>query len=213
MYKQRPNLILGFHGCDETVRDQLLMNPNTYKASKETYDWLGHGIYFWENNYERALQWAKDKKKRGTLKNPAVVGAVLQLGNCCDLTDQESIAVVKNYYKLMADDHASVGLPLPENKDIKTDMHRDMLLRELDCAVIEYMHAAIFDQYSNDITTNGYSDYQLFDSTRGVFTEGGPAYKGAGIFEKSHIQICIRNSNCIKGFFMPRKEIKWPNLR
>lgn len=40
MYNQRPNLILGFHGCDETVRDQLLLNPNNYKMSKENYDWL-----------------------------------------------------------------------------------------------------------------------------------------------------------------------------
>jgi hypothetical protein len=39
-----------------------------------------------------------------------------------------------------------------------------------------------------------------------VFTEGGPAFPGAGIQEKNHIQICIRNSNSIKGFFLPRKE-------
>jgi hypothetical protein len=48
---------------------------------------------------------------------------------------------------------------------------------------------------------------KAFDSTRGVFTEGGPVFEGAGLFEKSHIQICIRNPNCILGFFLPRKEI------
>jgi hypothetical protein len=37
--------------------------------------------------------------------------------------------------------------------------------------------------------------------------KGGPAFVGAGLFEKSHIQICIRNPNCIQGFFMPRAEI------
>jgi hypothetical protein len=47
----------------------------------------------------------------------------------------------------------------------------------------------------------------LFDSVRGAFTEGGKAFTGAGIFERSHIQICVRNFNCIKGFFKPRKEI------
>jgi hypothetical protein len=36
---------------------------------------------------------------------------------------------------------------------------------------------------------------------------GGPVCDGAGILEKSHIQICIRNLNCIKGVFLPRKEI------
>ena len=210
MYNQRPNLILGFHGCDETVRDRLLINPNDYKMSKENYDWLGHGIYFWENNYERALVWAKDKKQRGSIKKPSVVGAVIQLGNCCDLTDKSSIDVVKSYYKLLKKDYTSISQPLPINKNIKQDKHNDLLLRELDCTLLEYMHARILTQYKADLASKGYSDYQLFDSTRGVFTEGGPAYTGAGIFDKSHIQICIRNSNCIKGFFMPRKKIKWP---
>ncbi|MFC3562906.1 hypothetical protein [Pedobacter jamesrossensis] len=210
MYNQRPNLILGFHGCDQSVRDQLLLDPNKYKTSKEDYDWLGHGIYFWENNYERALEWANDKKKRGTITNPAVVGAVIQLGNCCDLTDRNSIEVVKSYYQNLKEDFADIGIPLPVNKDIKADKHKDMLLRELDCTVLEYMHSRILDGYKADLSAKGYSEFAIYDSTRGIFTEGGPAFDGSGIFDKSHIQICIRNSNCIKGFFMPRKEIKWP---
>lgn len=48
--------------------------------SERPYDWLGHGIYFWENNHERAFQWAKDKKARGEIKNPTVIGAILHLG-------------------------------------------------------------------------------------------------------------------------------------
>ena len=73
MYDIRPNLIIGFHGCDADVRDKLINNPDTIVASKEPYDWLGHGMYFWENNYHRALQWAQDKYKRGKIKVPAVI--------------------------------------------------------------------------------------------------------------------------------------------
>ncbi len=98
-------------------------------------------------------------------------------------------------------------LPLPKNKDLPNDEHKDRILRELDCAAIEYMHARIEQTIQRNIQTNGFSNYRKFDSTRGVFTEGGPAFNGAGIFEKSHIQICVRNLNCIKGFFLPRKEI------
>ena len=53
------------------------MNPKDYKISQKPYDWLGHGLYFWENNYDRALDWATQKKHRGGIKEPAVVGAVL----------------------------------------------------------------------------------------------------------------------------------------
>jgi hypothetical protein len=68
------------------------------------------------------------------------------------------------------------------------------LLRELDCAVIEALHT--FEEDSLQ---------QPFDSIRGVFTEGEELYPNAGFREKDHIQICVRNPNCIKGFFLPRK--------
>jgi hypothetical protein len=95
---------------------------------------------------------------------------------------------------------------IPQNKDLSHDRHKDKIMRELDCTLIEYMHQAILEQMLEDNNTQGYSDLKLFDSSRGVFTEGGPAFPGAGIQEKNHIQICIRNSNAIKGFFLPRKE-------
>ncbi len=74
------------------------------------------------------------------------------------------------------------------------------------------MHNEIYEQYKEDIAFKGFSDLKIFESTRCVFTEGGPAYTGAGIFEKSHIQLCIRNPDCVKGFFNPGKSTpfkKW----
>ena len=44
-----------------------------------------------------------------------------------------------------------------------------------------------------------------YDSVRGIFFEGGPIYPGSGILDKSHIQICVRNPNCIKGYFAPKE--------
>ena len=69
------------------------------------------------------------------------------------------------------------------------------------------MHEEILDQVKLDMAQKGYSKLKIFDSTRAVFIEGGPAFEGAGLFERTHIQICIRNPNCIQGFFMPREEI------
>jgi len=207
MYDFKPNLIIGFHGCDRHVRDALLMNPNDYRISQKPFDWLGHGLYFWENNYDRALEWATEKKIRGTIEKPAVIGAVLYLGHCCDLLDKRYIQLLAYYFNSMKSRYEISGKKLPQNKNLKHDIHQDNILRYLDCAAIEFMHARIFNQVKNDIAGKSHSTYKLFDSTRGVFTEGGPAFEGAGIFEKSHIQICIRNPNCIQGFFMPREEI------
>lgn len=51
-----------------------------------------------------------------------------------------------------------------------------------------------------------------FESIRCAFTEGPELYPGAGLREKDRIQLCIRNPNCIKAFFIPRAEVDWPRI-
>ena len=104
MYRSRPNLQIGYHGCDEAVREQLVTKPDVVKESQESYDWLGHGFYVWENNYQRAFQWALDKQNRDTLITPSVIGVVYQLDYCLDFTDSEFIDILSSYYGLMKED-------------------------------------------------------------------------------------------------------------
>jgi hypothetical protein len=210
MYDVRPNTIVGFHGCELSIRNKLISNPNIIEISKKPYDWLGNGFYFWENNYTRAFQWANDKYNRGEIIIPAVLGAVLQLGNCCDFLDSKFTGLIESYYPAMAEEYQQAGKPLPKNLEARDDGNKDKLLRLLDCATIEYMHKSITENYFSDINNKNHSQFKVFDSVRGVFSEGGPAFPGAGIKKKSHIQICIRNLNCIKGFFIPREEIDFP---
>ena len=210
MYDVRPNTIIGFHGCDLSVRNKLVNNPDQVEISNKPYDWLGHGFYFWENNYSRALQWAKDKPDSGKIREAAVVGAVLQLGNCCDFLDSKYTALVASFYPAMEEEHRTSGKQLPKNIDAKEDHYSDELVRLLDCAVIEYMNKSITNSYFAQMESNGFSTSTVFDSVRGAFFEGGPAFPGAKIEMKSHIQICIRNLNCIKGLFIPREEIDFP---
>ena len=63
MYEKLPNLVLGFHGCDISTYKKVLIDHENLKASDNQYDWLGNGIYFWENSYQRACDWAKNNTK------------------------------------------------------------------------------------------------------------------------------------------------------
>ena len=69
------------------------------QESKNAHDWLGHGIYFWENNPKRALDWAKFMSKhptfKGRVKEPFAIGAIIDLGNCLDLTEAASLGIVE----------------------------------------------------------------------------------------------------------------------
>lgn len=192
MYQKQSGLILGFHGCDIKIQKNVISSSeNILKASKNDYDWLGHGIYFWENSPARALDFANEAAKRNenNIKTPAVLGAVIDIGNCLDLLDSANLKMVKEAYEELKSIVAMAGGKLPENKIPKGYGRNEFLLRHLDCYVIEHLLK----------TTN-------FDSVRGLFPEGAELYPGAGFRIKDHIQICIRNPNCIKGFFLPRTD-------
>lgn len=195
MYSHLPNLILGFHGCDQSTFDAVVKHGEGLRPSVNDYDWLGNGIYFWEQNYERAHSWAEEQSLRGKFQQPAVIGAVIDLGFCLNLMDSRYIELLKNEYDLLCVDAELGGIELPKNQGST----QDKLLRRLDCAVIEHLHARI-DSLPKS------KNFKPFDSARGLFTEGGPAYEGAGFTNQAHIQICVRNPNCIKGYFAPREE-------
>lgn len=59
------NFVLGFHGCDESVAEKLLCtNYPDFKPSENDYDWLGSGMYFWENDPCRAKLFIEEKIRR-----------------------------------------------------------------------------------------------------------------------------------------------------
>lgn len=192
MYSIRESLILGFHGCDESVKQKALASQEHLKASQNDYDWLGHGVYFWECDPKRALEFAKDRSARegSKITKPAVIGAVIHLGSCLNLSNRDDIQLVKSSYDLYADAMRQTKTALPENKNIKG--RKDFALRKLDCAVINYLH------YLRKIGSR-----PEFDSVIAAFPEGSPIFKNSGFQDFSHIQICVRNLNCIRAYFDP----------
>lgn len=188
MYQKLPNLVLGFHGCKKSVFESVVYQGEALKASENEYDWLGHGIYFWEQNYQRAIEWATNRYG----DEGAVVGAVIDLGYCLNLTDSFSAQILRNGYEILKIRCEAAEMDLPQN--VPSKRTKDILLRNLDCAVIQQVH-----DYNKD---NGKTP---FDSVRGIFTEGGPVYPGAEFQEKTHVQLCVCNPNCIKGYFAPLK--------
>lgn len=197
MYSRLPNLVIGFHGCSEEIFNAVVRRGETIRWSTNDYDWLGHGIYFWEQNYERAKLWAEKRSCRNKEFRPAVIGAVIDLGNCLNLMDSRYIEMLEDEYDLLVDDINLAGAPLPQNRG-----GDDWLLRKLDCAVVEHLHARLAEMGEDRNDTR----IEQFDSARGLFSEGPEIYPRAGIKRGTHVQICIRNPNCIKGVFAPMKE-------
>ena len=189
MYSTIPSLVFGFHGCDREVGLETIKNYQyQLNASHNSYDWLGNGIYFWENSPERALAWAKkaqnSKISNGTVNEPFILGAVIDLGRCLNLTDIKHSNMLRLSYDLLKRVREENNEQLPVNSAYK---------RELDCEVINMI----------DYVTSA-NKLPKYDSVRAPYIEGDEVYPGASFREYTHIQICVRNPNCIKGYFHVR---------
>lgn len=188
-YEYQPSFVLGFHGCDEAVGEAILRGEEHHlKPSEKKFDWLGHGIYFWEGNPSRALAWSNHRKAEGKITTPFVLGAIIDLRHCLDLFDHDALEQVKDSYSELEKAFAKAKAPMPKN----VGMTPDKAGRALDCAVMNYLHQYRLEQ-----------DEEEYDSVRGPFLEGDALYPNAGFRSENHIQLCVRKTDCIKGYFRP----------
>src|SRR4051812_7026175 len=123
MYSTRTGLVLAFHGCDQSLVEEVLLGKIPLKQSNNKYDWLGPGVYFWDNSPSRALEYAtslRDNPGRSKIKikNPAVIGAVVDLGHCLDLLDFENLLLLKLGYEILIATNKASGSLIPSNKNV-----------------------------------------------------------------------------------------------
>jgi hypothetical protein len=188
VYEFQPGVILGFHGCDADVGERILSGQSHLKPSEKAYDWLGHGIYFWEGNVSRARAWADERHAAGKIGRAFVLGAIIDLRHCLDLFDRSAMQQVGKAHGRLQEISQHTGTPMP----INAGSTPDLAARRLDCAVMNALHGVREDQ-----------GLPAYDSIRAPFLEGAPIYEGAGFRSHTHIQICVRDVACIKGYFRP----------
>jgi hypothetical protein len=186
--------VLGYHGCDANLGEAVLRGEKSLAPSSNDYDWLGTGIYFWEANPTRALNWAESvqsnaKLSKTEIRNPFALGAIIDLGHCLDLMESDSIKILKQAYSDYEALFTKYGLTLPQNSGASLDRGQ----RKLDCAVVNFMH---------DLREQ--EGEKPFDSVRALFPEGEELYPAAGFRDKTHIQLSVRNESKIIAYFRPR---------
>lgn len=189
LYQRHASFVLGFHGTERAVVDQVVGRKTAHlKKSEGRFEWLGHGIYFWENDPQRGLEWADHGNTKRKIEHPDVVGAIIDLGLCLDLTTRIGLDEVAEAFATLRDSYATAGLELPKNTG-----GDDNVRRELDCQVIQAVHAYRQERNMPD-----------YDSVRAPFLEDRRVYPGAEFRTGNHIQICVvKPENCIKGYFRP----------
>jgi hypothetical protein len=113
------------------------------------------------------------------IRQPAVIGAIIDLGNCLNLVDSRFLALVKEACETYHETMAKAGRKMPGNAGVGNKA------RALDCAVIESLH-------NSRIGTP-------FQTVRSFFLEGQELYPGAGFFTSLSVKSGGRRTGSASG--------------
>ena len=172
--------LICYHGCHREIAEGVLSDKIVLNPSRNKYDWLGAGIYFWVDSWARGIDWAFTKK----IEDPYVIGAYVYPGLCLNLTDYAVSDQVKEAYEIFKDYCDQTNTEIPKNKSF--------FRRNLDCAVLEFLH-----RLRADIKLAKYN------TILGAFEEGEAIFDGSHFKKKTHLQLVVRegHEDCIIGYF------------
>jgi hypothetical protein len=195
---RRAATALAYHGCDQSVGEDIILGKIDIRPSVNDYDWLGSGAYFWEDSVHRALDWAEfmagpRSPSRNRIKKPFVIGAIIDPGDCLDLSNPNGLSILKEAYPFFEAVMQASRVTMPQNQAThQGDL--DLVKRFLDCAVINFLHSL------REVTGK-----TPFDTIRCPFMEGGDLFEGSKIQARTHIQWCVRDpKKSVIGYFIPR---------
>lgn len=191
-----PRRLIGFHGCSLDFARKITdpeVDIEEWNRSDKAWDWLGDGVYFWEQAPLRAWEWAVAMSGR-TGTSPAVVGAPIAPRTLVDLGDTEFADRLVTAYEIVKSAFAERGKPIPENRPFRANLDDpDRKFRALDRLVIE--------ELVGGPSRNGV----IIEAVRAPFQEGEEAYPGAAIYLRSHVQIAVRDLSCIRYTWLARQ--------
>jgi hypothetical protein len=184
-----PIELVGYHGTNIESARQILQTGFT--PSRNSYDWLGKGVYFWQDAPYRAWNWAGEycKKKGG---DPAVIRSLVKIrrDEFMDLLDYSQDPNWANYlrrtHQYLQQQTSSV---LPPNK-------RAIGYHALDRLVLDTLVEDILKPMDINIL-----------AVRACFQEGEEIYPGSAIYNKSHIQLAVRDtSSIVESILLTKKD-------
>jgi hypothetical protein len=161
---------IGYHGTSVEAAERILSSG--FEISRNEYDWLGDGAYFFQDAPLRAWEWAR--KRFGD--DAAVVGAEIDLTGCIDLVDVRWQTHISRAYKRYREMLESRDELLPGQT---AGAHR------LDRHVINYLADLLVDERV-EVT-----------SVRAAFSEGEPLFPDSALLDRSHVQIAVRAARAI----------------
>ncbi|NTW88131.1 MAG: hypothetical protein HGB26_03200 [Desulfobulbaceae bacterium] len=163
---------IGFHGTSNYNYENILAAG--FEQSKNPGDWLGMGVYFFQDAPIRAKKWSSSHS------DPVVIGAEISLEHCMDFLDVlwwETLSEAFNELKRVC---LKKGVPFPCQKN--GNNKRDKMV--IDLAV-------------DALATIGVE----IKSVRAIFKEGEKVFAKSALNKLDHVQIAVREEDAIRRYW------------
>ncbi len=184
-----PIELFGYHGTNIESARRIL--ETGFIHSRNSYDWLGKGVYFWQDAPYRAWDWAREYCEQKA-DDPAVIRSLVKIrrDEFMDLLDYSQDPNWANHlsrtHQYLQQQTRSV---LPPNK-------RAIGYHALDRLVVDTLIEDILKPMDINIL-----------AIRACFQEGDEIYPGSAIYNKSHIQIAVRDtSSIVESILLTKKD-------
>jgi hypothetical protein len=177
--------VVGYHGTRRSTALRVVQGLEGYKRSENPDDWLGHGIFFWEYAPKQAWAWAEQRRRSQAWgEDVAVLAAMIRLGNCFDLLDPDNLEILSRYRREYEELERRTGNAPKANYN---------KAKYLDCAVFQFAYAS-FEIVKDPV-----------DTCRAVFVPSSERlWRRSGVYKNAHIQLCVRNADCILGTWLAK---------
>lgn len=164
--------LYGYHGTNVESANGILKDG--FLPSQREHDWLGEGVYFFQDAPVRALRWAIEHHPG---IQPAVICSELELDNCLDMLDTVWFEGIQRVFEVLAKRCDRDGIILPRQT---SKAHR------LDCAVLNLTVSQLINQ--------GFH----VSSLRAAFVEGDVLYQESALYNLAHVQIAVRDLSVVR---------------
>lgn len=191
-----------YHGTSREAAQKIL-DERRFKVSRNFGDWLGPGVYFFENSPLKALAWTQIK---GWIPNctadasPVVLETTIDSDECFDLFKTENIQLLKSIAR-MAEAEGIVAPEQSQKAPVLKDHNgtRRRIPSGSKVSHDRYEFANIFDEKLVVLTLAALKEHdgRIFRAVRFPFWEGRQVRKGSYFFDHTNVQVCIFDYSAI----------------
>lgn len=189
-------IVRGYHGTTLAVASAIVSRQAVFEPSRTDSDhWLGYGVYFWEENLTRAVQWAYGRvwelARRGIVEQPAVIAADIDLTDCLDLCQPAWNDDIRRLGSTLAAVPRQHGPIFQSTNGTRVVVQDYEMPPESAC----YNHA---DSKIVDVLLAEVSRTRRVTSKRAAFQSGRQLHSNSYLFEEGHVQIAVIDLAVVK---------------